>query len=665
MKKLGFYAVVVAVLVFTLWFCTKEGMQPDKGASPPVDTVGSVLLESRSMGKKVRVESEEDIQRLSETLSTLSEENGMMVDLEEDFPEHMRDWTIQWLSTNGESQAAVEISAAGTVFRGDQCFNFLGGEIFDMDYLRGLLLGLPEVREPQEIIDVEGIERASMEGGGREPSTFTKSDLEELKAILRTASFCEDGEQANCGTYGIRLYSKNRYEESKTITLCGNLIEFGDYIFKVEGEGFSDEWIEYMFRPRICHEEDILFFSISTEDKSVRITNPELMERLEGDIREMNFKEDGPGESEQERFYINRYYADDHYDYAIFIIDEETIRYGSRIYKVAGDKKFDLDLYSELIDPEGPYKNHPGVEYWKDGDPPMPEITPRPQPTAGAELEPEGTPPFEVMDDPPEEKVFDFDEGYVIMDYRTIFRDEDFEALADELRNLHFVRRDKCDMDSFANHATGSDLTPYHGDPYNELTWYDKDGHVREEFRLRTMEGWITYGGYYYEAKEGGIDLENIRRLENTLPGPEWYESSPIKRLRGDITKAKSLWIKDQDYTWAVVVNDAEILERISNNLKDKEFFAQPGEYPMDDPYTYELEWYENVLGPYGSSGCITSMMVKDRYSVRGGYKLREGEIDMALLDELCKRDGEYSGREGVRFVWMKDIAPEDNANAT
>ena len=142
-------------------------------------------------------------------------------------------------STNGESQAAVEISAAGTVFRGDQCFNFLGGEIFDMDYLRGLLLGLPEVREPQEIMDVEGIERASMEGGGREPSTFTKSDLEELKAILRTASFCEDGEQANFGIYSIRLYSKNRYEESKTITLCGSLIEFGDYIFKVEGEGLS------------------------------------------------------------------------------------------------------------------------------------------------------------------------------------------------------------------------------------------------------------------------------------------------------------------------------------------------------------------------------------------------------------------------------------------
>ena len=91
-----------------------------------------------------RVEDPEDIGRLSETLSTLSEENGVMVDLNEDFPEHMRDWTLEWLSREGESQALVEISRVGTVFRGDQCFNLLGGEIFNMDYLRGLLLGLPE-----------------------------------------------------------------------------------------------------------------------------------------------------------------------------------------------------------------------------------------------------------------------------------------------------------------------------------------------------------------------------------------------------------------------------------------------------------------------------------------------------------------------------------------
>ncbi len=98
MKKLGFYAVIVTALVFALWFCTKDGMKPDEAAAPPVDSVGAVLLESRSMGRRVRVEDPEDIGRLSETLSTLSEENGVMVDLNEDFPEHMRDWTLEWLS---------------------------------------------------------------------------------------------------------------------------------------------------------------------------------------------------------------------------------------------------------------------------------------------------------------------------------------------------------------------------------------------------------------------------------------------------------------------------------------------------------------------------------------------------------------------------------------
>lgn len=144
MKKLGVYAVIAAALVFALWFFTKDGMRPDETAAPPVDSVGCVMLESRSMGRRVRVEDPEDIGRLNETLSTLSEENGVMVDLNEDFPEHMRDWTLEWLSREGESQALVEISRVGTVFRGDQCFNLLGGEVFNMDYLRGLLLGLPE-----------------------------------------------------------------------------------------------------------------------------------------------------------------------------------------------------------------------------------------------------------------------------------------------------------------------------------------------------------------------------------------------------------------------------------------------------------------------------------------------------------------------------------------
>ena len=60
MKKLGFYAVVVIALVFTLWFCTKDGMRPDDAAAPPVSSVGSIMLESRSLNRRVRVEDPED-----------------------------------------------------------------------------------------------------------------------------------------------------------------------------------------------------------------------------------------------------------------------------------------------------------------------------------------------------------------------------------------------------------------------------------------------------------------------------------------------------------------------------------------------------------------------------------------------------------------------------
>ena len=67
-----------------------------------------------------------------------------------------------------------------------------------------------------------------------------------------------------------------------------------------------------------------------------------------------------------------------------------------------------------------------------------------------------------------------------------------------------------------------------------------------------------------------------------------------------------------------------------------------------------------------GGGGSIEWLMVKDKYGVLSGgdyYKLREGEIDMELLDELCKPDGEYSGREGVRFVRREDLVPEDKSD--
>lgn len=672
MKKLGFYAVVVIALVFTLWFCTKDGMRPDDAAAPPVSSVGSIMLESRSLNRRVRVEDPEDIRALSETLSTLSEENGVMVDLEEDFPEHMRDWTIEWLSKKGESQAVVQISRVGTVFRGDQCFNFLGGDIFDMDYLRGLLLGLPEVREPGEILNVDSMAYAELfigEGGGVVADDYTfleGSQVEQLKDMLKTASFCEDRVPDDSGNF-IWLLDGDR-NRLVAIYLHGSRIKCGSSVFSIEGSGFDDEWIERMFYPSISYDEDILGFAISMADEisRVMITDPELMERLEGDIWEMEFKLDRSSGGRGEKFHIDRYFADGYEPAPIFVLDRETVRYCGSEYKITGEKKLDIDLYTRLLDPDGPYKDHPGVLYWKQGDPPMPAVTPRPDPSASADPEPTpaGTAGPHIMEDAPEEIVFDLGSGYIIMGNcnlggRVAIKGEEFERLAAELKDIRFVRREQCGEDANIMHATGSDLEPYHGDPLYSICWYDKGGHMREEFTARTMGSWIQYGGYFYEARDGGIDLDNLKRLRDEMPEPQWYDYRPVVTVSEDISEAKCLWMVDQDHTRIVAVTDPELLERICGSFEGKEFFAQPeAQCGMDEEYAYELEWYKGVLGPHGGDS-LERLRVKDEHSITGGYKLREGEIDMELLDELAKPDGKYSDKEGVKFAWKKDLLPE------
>lgn len=148
MKKLGIYGAAVAVLIFMLWFATKDGMQKDERESLPVELVESITLQSRHFDRRVHVENREDIERLTDVLNRLNSMNGVWMDKDKLPAEPYIDWKLEWVSTGGESLAVVEISDNGKVFRGEQLYNFLGGDVYDIGYLIGLLMGLPSDPDP-------------------------------------------------------------------------------------------------------------------------------------------------------------------------------------------------------------------------------------------------------------------------------------------------------------------------------------------------------------------------------------------------------------------------------------------------------------------------------------------------------------------------------------
>lgn len=146
----------------------------------------------------------------------------------------------------------------------------------------------------------------------------------------------------------------------------------------------------------------------------------------------------------------------------------------------------------------------------------MAEVTPRP--TSNPEPTPEGTPAHDTTDCPPEEKVFDISGGHIVMETsggnRVAINGEELEEIGEGLKALCFELREQCTIDSYWMHVQKEDKERYHGNPLYTLTWYDKDGCKREKFTARGMEGWIDYNGWYYQAKEGGIDMERLKSLD-------------------------------------------------------------------------------------------------------------------------------------------------------
>lgn len=139
MKRYGLYAGAVAVLVCLLWFATRGGMRTDPRYSISLSDVDYVQITHTGLAQ-ARVYDRRDIERLTEVLNTLIAENGMsMGDDKIQLGEHY--YRLEWYSPyKADCLAAVDISVTGKVYREKYCFNYIGGDVFDLDYLAALLL---------------------------------------------------------------------------------------------------------------------------------------------------------------------------------------------------------------------------------------------------------------------------------------------------------------------------------------------------------------------------------------------------------------------------------------------------------------------------------------------------------------------------------------------
>ena len=139
------YAVVVVAAVAAIWLCTRGGPQQSPYGIP-AEQVRWVSIYSSSMNKAVKVTEPEDIDDLTQTLNKLVPENGIEME-EEEIQLGQEFYRLKWHTNAGTDLAVVEIGQTGKVYREEYCYNYIGGEVFDIDRLAQLLFSLPESEE--------------------------------------------------------------------------------------------------------------------------------------------------------------------------------------------------------------------------------------------------------------------------------------------------------------------------------------------------------------------------------------------------------------------------------------------------------------------------------------------------------------------------------------
>lgn len=509
--------------------------------------------------------------------------------------------------------------------------------------------------------------------------TLKGDDLEQFKETLAPMTFSREAELEDfigcSSSMSMTVFDLDGRELGDFSLVGEDSIKMDGWLYAIQGGSFDREWLKDRlralpessydettpwidFRYPWAEEEPGLQVDICQEQadphRYVTITDPALAGEIRDKINSMEYRAIGEYyEGGEYPFYINEVFHDEN-EYmppAVKIVSADTIDYcSSGLYRTVGGE-FDLERLADLCDPEGSYAGREGVYHWNEAEGFPEELLP--EPTPEPTLDPEV---WDVMQNPPEELVFDFqDPAWILMSWNdgklTALLDDDLADVTAEVNSLRFERREACTIDSYVMHGEGY-TAPYHGNPIATLTWYDEGGHVIDEIGVRGGYGWIDYHGWYYQAREEGVHADPLSELNKKLPQADWMYITPLIAGR-DLSGADSVILSsNRDMDWSVVVTDKDLLKRLAEGFQDREFRAVEDpedageEYWNAAKYTVEWEAHGNHIYTY-------FVIDENTVSVGGGHYIAADAshpIDMELLDQLADSNGKYTDKPGVTW---------------
>ena len=390
--KYGVYAGIVAVLAFLLWFSGREGMQADERYSIAPSDVDCVQITQHGRAQ-ARVYDRRDIEKLTGVLNTLIAQNGVsMGDEKIQLGENY--YQLEWYPPDGAAcLATVDISVTGKVYREKYCFNYIGGEIFDMEYLTALLLANsaeghepeptpePEAGQVTALYNGRDIAWAMVYGGaGRKGVAVREGEaLEQIKAMFGPLTFRRGEPLPEVLGGGITVDLRDKDG--------GRMIYMGVYPDYVEYQGCGYDWtggeidldlLEEMTKtqPEVTFADTNATFQLwpgkgalglSSPEYGVSIKSPLMRQILIEYFQPMLFKLEA--ECGDEAYEEYRYFVDlgSGVDGSLYIMDSQTVMFAHHLYSVVGEE-IDTAWLDNLLDPAGGYARRDGMEYHKLGE---------------------------------------------------------------------------------------------------------------------------------------------------------------------------------------------------------------------------------------------------------------------------------------------------------